>query len=82
MLDLFPETEQPVEIIPARKLSARAAVLYVAPFDDFQTFSARRRICGAVSASGMSSGKVSSAEMDLVGRSGMTGLWSMPRASS
>ncbi|UDL89668.1 molybdenum cofactor sulfurase [Mesorhizobium sp. PAMC28654] len=37
MLDLFPETEQPVEIIPARKLSARAAALYVAPSDDFQT---------------------------------------------
>lgn len=37
MLDLFPETEKPVEIIPARKLSARAAVLYVAPSDDFQT---------------------------------------------
>jgi MOSC domain-containing protein YiiM len=35
--DLFPESEKPVEIIPARKLSARAAALYVAPFDHFQT---------------------------------------------
>ncbi|WP_421912312.1 MOSC domain-containing protein [Mesorhizobium sp.] len=40
MLDLFPETEKPVDIIPARKLSARAAALYVASSDDFQTRSA------------------------------------------
>jgi len=37
MLDLFPETEKPFDIIPARKLSARAAALYVASSDDFQT---------------------------------------------
>lgn len=37
MLDLFPEVEKPVEIIPAKKLSARAAALYAAPFDHFQT---------------------------------------------
>ncbi|MER9374840.1 MOSC domain-containing protein [Mesorhizobium sp. M7A.F.Ca.US.010.02.1.1] len=37
MLDLFPEAEKPVEIIPARKLAARAAALYVAPADHFQT---------------------------------------------
>ncbi|RUW43653.1 MOSC domain-containing protein [Mesorhizobium sp. M8A.F.Ca.ET.021.01.1.1] len=37
MLDLFPEAEKPVEIIPAKKLSARAAALYVAPSDHFQT---------------------------------------------
>ncbi|RUZ78057.1 MOSC domain-containing protein [Mesorhizobium sp. M7A.F.Ca.US.006.01.1.1] len=37
MLDLFSEAEKPVEIIPARKLAARAAALYVAPADHFQT---------------------------------------------
>ncbi|MEI9407798.1 MOSC domain-containing protein [Mesorhizobium salmacidum] len=37
MLDLFPEAEKPVEIIPAKKLTARAAALYVAPADHFQT---------------------------------------------
>ncbi|MER8445933.1 MOSC domain-containing protein [Mesorhizobium sp. M1066] len=37
MPDLFPEAEKPVEIIPARKLAARAAALYVAPADHFQT---------------------------------------------
>lgn len=37
MLDLFPEAEKPVEIIPARKLAAKAAALYVAPADHFQT---------------------------------------------
>ncbi|WP_027168685.1 MOSC domain-containing protein [Mesorhizobium sp. WSM3224] len=37
MLDLFPEAEKPVDIIPAKKLSARAAALYVAPADHFQT---------------------------------------------
>ncbi|MES0196221.1 MOSC domain-containing protein [Mesorhizobium sp. M0011] len=37
MLDLFPEAEKPTEIIPARKLAARAAALYVAPADHFQT---------------------------------------------
>ncbi len=35
MLDLFPEA--PVEIIPARKLAAKVAALYVAPSDHFQT---------------------------------------------
>ncbi|RUZ92828.1 molybdenum cofactor sulfurase, partial [Mesorhizobium sp. M7A.F.Ca.US.006.01.2.1] len=37
MLDLFPEAEKPIEIIPARKLAAKAAALYVAPADHFQT---------------------------------------------
>ncbi|RWC28038.1 MAG: MOSC domain-containing protein [Mesorhizobium sp.] len=37
MLDLFPEADKPVEIIPARKLAAKAAALYVAPADHFQT---------------------------------------------
>ena len=37
MLDLFPEAEKPIEIIPARKLVARAAALYVAPSDHFET---------------------------------------------
>ncbi|WP_136618185.1 MULTISPECIES: MOSC domain-containing protein [Mesorhizobium] len=37
MLDLFPEAEKPVEIIPARKLAAKAAALYMAPADHFQT---------------------------------------------
>ncbi|ARP67817.1 molybdenum cofactor sulfurase [Mesorhizobium sp. WSM1497] len=37
MPDLFPEAGKPVEIIAARKLTARAAALYVAPPDHFQT---------------------------------------------
>ncbi|RWF56576.1 MAG: MOSC domain-containing protein [Mesorhizobium sp.] len=37
MLHLFPETESPVEIIPARKLAAQVAALYVAPSDSFET---------------------------------------------
>ncbi|MER9073445.1 molybdenum cofactor sulfurase [Mesorhizobium sp. M0904] len=37
MLDLFPEAETPVEIVPARKLAARVAELYLAPFDHFET---------------------------------------------
>jgi hypothetical protein len=37
MLDLFPETEKPVEIIPARKLTALVTSLYVARFDHFET---------------------------------------------
>ncbi|MER9297036.1 MOSC domain-containing protein [Mesorhizobium sp. M0621] len=37
MLDLFPAAEKPVEIVPARKLVAKAAALYVAPSDHFQT---------------------------------------------
>ncbi|ESY19856.1 MULTISPECIES: MOSC domain-containing protein [unclassified Mesorhizobium] len=37
MLDLFPESEKPVDIIPARKLSAKVAALYVAPSNHFQT---------------------------------------------
>jgi hypothetical protein len=35
--DLFAETENPVEIVPARKLAAKVAALYVAPFDHFET---------------------------------------------
>ncbi|ESY43644.1 molybdenum cofactor sulfurase [Mesorhizobium sp. LNJC384A00] len=37
MLDLFPESEKPVDIIPARKLSAKVAALYAAPSNHFQT---------------------------------------------
>ncbi|MEZ2330384.1 MOSC domain-containing protein [Mesorhizobium sp. RCC_202] len=37
MLDLFPEAENPVEIIAARKLAAKVTSLYVAPSDHFQT---------------------------------------------
>ncbi|MER8394349.1 MOSC domain-containing protein [Mesorhizobium sp. M0045] len=37
MPDLFPEAETPVEIVPARKLAARVAALYLAPFDHFET---------------------------------------------
>lgn len=37
MLDLFPEAENPIEIIPARKLAAQVAALYVAPSDHFET---------------------------------------------
>ncbi|MBM2712539.1 molybdenum cofactor sulfurase [Mesorhizobium caraganae] len=35
--DLFFEAEKPVEIIPAKKLSARSATLYLAASDHFQT---------------------------------------------
>ena len=37
MADLFAETENPIEILPARKLAAKVAALYVAPFDHFET---------------------------------------------
>ncbi|CCV14838.1 MOSC domain-containing protein [Mesorhizobium sp. STM 4661] len=37
MLDLFPEAENPVEIVPARKLAAKVTALYVAPSDHFET---------------------------------------------
>ncbi|WP_095087939.1 MOSC domain-containing protein [Mesorhizobium sophorae] len=37
MLDLFPEAEKPVEIVPARKLVAKVAALYMAPSDHFET---------------------------------------------
>ncbi|MER8577806.1 molybdenum cofactor sulfurase [Mesorhizobium sp. M1423] len=37
MPDLFPEAENPVEIVPARKLTAKVAALYLAPFDHFET---------------------------------------------
>ncbi|MFB9978571.1 MOSC domain-containing protein [Mesorhizobium kowhaii] len=37
MLDLFPEAEKPIEIVPARKLVAKVAALYVAPSDHFET---------------------------------------------
>ncbi|MER8370342.1 molybdenum cofactor sulfurase [Mesorhizobium sp. M0991] len=37
MPDLFPATGNPVEIVPARKLAARVAALYLAPFDRFET---------------------------------------------
>ena len=47
-----------------------------------QSFSARRRIIGSSSASSTSCSNVSSTGSDLVGRSGTTALWSIPRASS
>ena len=47
--------------------------------DADQSFSARRRIIGSVSASRTSSGNVSSTEIDFVGRSGITGFSSIPR---
>src|SRR5947208_8358004 len=47
-----------------------------------QSFSARRRIMGSVSDNGTSLSKVSSTEIDCVGRSEMTSLLSTPRASS
>ncbi|MEO5758745.1 MAG: MOSC domain-containing protein [Mesorhizobium sp.] len=37
MLDLFPEAEKPIEIIPGCKLAAKVASLYVAPLDHFET---------------------------------------------
>src|SRR5581483_11690188 len=47
-----------------------------------QTFSASRRIITSVSPRSTSCSKVSSADMDWVGRSGTTGVSSIPRASS
>ncbi|UCI09843.1 MOSC domain-containing protein [Mesorhizobium sp. B1-1-8] len=35
--DLFPATEAPTDIVPARKITAKAAALYAAPFDHFET---------------------------------------------
>lgn len=43
-----------------------------------QVFSARRRIIGSVSANRTSCSKVSSVEIDWVGRLGMTGFSSIP----
>ncbi len=37
MLDLFPETGPRFDIVPARKLAARAAMLYAAPSEHFPT---------------------------------------------
>lgn len=42
MLDMFPETARLPEIVPARKLTAVVAGLYVASGDDFQTRSVDR----------------------------------------
>jgi len=50
--------------------------------DVAQVSSARRRIIGSISASGTSCSKVSSTDTDFVGRSEMTSLSSIPRASS
>ncbi|MGX5801000.1 MOSC domain-containing protein [Bradyrhizobium sp. Arg314] len=36
-LELFPLAEPAVDIVPGRKLTARAAALYAAPFDHFET---------------------------------------------
>ena len=44
-----------------------------------QSFSARPRIIGSVSTRGTSCSKVSSTDIDCVGLSGTTGLWSIPR---
>ena len=46
------------------------------------TLSARRRMMASVSVKGTSISKVSSAEIDFVGLSATTALWSMPRVSS
>ncbi|MDX8467630.1 molybdenum cofactor sulfurase [Mesorhizobium sp. VK23B] len=37
MQDLLSTIEAPVEIVPGRKLAAKAAALYAAPFDHFET---------------------------------------------
>jgi hypothetical protein len=50
--------------------------------DASQVFSARRWIIGSVSANSTSCSKVSSAEIDWVGRLGTTGFSSMPLANS
>src|SRR5262249_43855596 len=50
--------------------------------DAAQVFSERRRIIVSVSLNGTSLSKVSSADTDFVCLSGVTPLWSMPRASS
>ena len=50
--------------------------------DASQVFSASRRIIGSVSASSTSCSKVSSAEIDWVGRLGTTGFSSIPLANS
>ncbi|CDX13314.1 conserved hypothetical protein [Mesorhizobium sp. ORS 3324] len=36
-IELFPTFGQPADIVPGRKLAARAAALYMAPFDRFET---------------------------------------------
>jgi len=59
--------------VRARRDSSRAAD---------HSFSARRRIIGSVSANKTSRSNVSSTDTDFVGRSGIPGLSSMPRASS
>ncbi|MET3577813.1 hypothetical protein ABID19_000828 [Mesorhizobium robiniae] len=46
MLDLFPEAENPVEIIPARKLAAQVTALYVAASDHFETRSVDELLLG------------------------------------
>ncbi|TGT57206.1 molybdenum cofactor sulfurase, partial [Mesorhizobium sp. M2E.F.Ca.ET.166.01.1.1] len=35
--ELFPATGQSIDIVPGRKLAAKAAALYRAPFDHFET---------------------------------------------
>ena len=44
-----------------------------------QSFSARPRIIGSVSGNSTSCSKVSSTDIDCVGLSGTTGLWSIPQ---
>ena len=63
-------------------LSTTVLGIRVSLRDAAQTFSASRRIIGAVSLMGTSCSNVSSAEMDLVGLSGTTSFSSIPRASS
>ncbi|TIW86464.1 MAG: molybdenum cofactor sulfurase, partial [Mesorhizobium sp.] len=36
-LELFPMAEPMVDIVPGRKLAAKAAALYAAPHDHFET---------------------------------------------
>jgi hypothetical protein len=73
-----------VRMANLRVLSLRTTVRAIREFlrDASQTFSARRRIIVSISARGTSRSNVSSAEMDLVGRSETTGFSSIPRASS
>jgi hypothetical protein len=64
------------------RLSTTVMARRALPLEAFQTFSASRQMCVSRSASGMSSGKVSSAETCSRTRFDITGLGSMPRANS
>src|SRR5438552_10253559 len=73
-----------VRILNSLVLSLRTTVraTRVSLREAAQTFCASRRIMGSVPAMGRSCSKVSSAETDLVERSGTTSPGSTPRASS